>query len=53
MSYMGIQDMKETEIKRGSGTGDGSTVAYAIGWTPPSEQSMFITINGVTQQDAA
>ena len=53
MPYMGIQDMKESEIKRGSATGDGSTVAYAIGWTPPSEQSMFITINGVTQQDAA
>ena len=53
MPYLGVQTLKDAEIKRGSGTGDGSTVAFAIGWTPPSEQSLFITINGVTQQDAA
>ena len=53
MSYIGQAELKDAEIKRGSATGDGSTVAYAIGWVPPSEQSMFITINGVMQQDAA
>jgi len=53
MAYMGIDELKDAEIKRGSATGDGSTVAYAIGWVPPNEQSMFITINGVMQQDAA
>ena len=50
---MGAFDLKDADIKRGSATGDGATVAYAIGWIPPSEQSMFITINGVLQQDAA
>ena len=50
---MGAFDLKDADIKRGSATGDGGTVAYAIGWIPPSEQSMFITINGVMQQDAA
>ena len=50
--YMGIQEMKDAEIKRGSATGDGNTT-FAIGWTPPSEQSLWVTINGVTQQDAA
>ena len=50
--YMGIQEMKDAEIKRGSATGDGSTV-FAIGWTPPSEQSLWVNINGVTQQDSA
>ena len=50
---MGAVELKDADIKRGSATGDGSTVAYAIGWIPPNEQSMFITINGVMQQDAA
>ena len=50
--YMGIQEMKDADIKRGSATGDGSTV-FAIGWTPPSEQSLWVNINGVTQQDSA
>ena len=53
MPYMGAFDLKDADIKRGSATGDGATAAYAIGWIPPSEQSMFITINGVMQQDAA
>jgi len=53
MPYLGITELKDADIKRGSGTGDGSTTAFAIGWTPPSEQSLFITINGVTQQDSA
>ena len=50
---MGAVELKDADIKRGSATGDGGTVAYAIGWIPPNEQSMFITINGVMQQDAA
>jgi len=49
---MGIEDMKDADIKRGSATGDGNTV-FALGWTPPSEQSLWVTINGVTQQDSA
>ena len=52
MPYMGIRNLKDAEIKRGSATGDGNTV-FAIGWAPPSEQSLWVTINGVTQQDAA
>ena len=50
--YMGTQELKNADIKRGSATGDGN-VTFAIGWTPPSEQSLWVTINGVTQQDAA
>jgi len=49
---MGIRNLKDADIKRGSATGDGNTT-FAIGWTPPSEQSLWVTINGVTQQDAA
>ncbi|MDP6771175.1 MAG: hypothetical protein QF704_10805, partial [Anaerolineales bacterium] len=52
MPYMGIRNLKDAEIKRGSATGDGNTT-FAIGWAPPSEQSLWVTINGVTQQDAA
>jgi hypothetical protein len=50
--YMGIEEMRDADIKRGSATGDGNTV-FALGWTPPSEQSLWVTINGVTQQDSA
>ena len=53
MSYMGIKNLKDADIKRGSATGNGSDVTFAIGWTPPSEQSLWVTINGVIQQDAA
>ena len=53
MPYMGIQELKDANIKSGSATGDGSTTTFAIGWTPPSEQSLFVTINGVLQSDAA
>ena len=51
--YLGIQELKDADIKRGSATGDGSTTVFAIGWTPPSEQSLWVDINGVIQQDSA
>ena len=53
MPYMGIQELKDANIKSGSATGDGSTTTFAIGWTPPSEQALFVTINGVLQSDSA
>ena len=53
MSYMGIQELKDADLKSGSATGDGSTTSFAIGWTPPSEQSLFVTINGVLQSASA
>ena len=53
MSYMGIQELKDADLKSGSATGDGSTTTFAIGWTPPSEQSLFVTINGVLQSASA
>ena len=53
MSYMGIQELKDADLKSGSATGDGSTTTFAIGWTPPSEQSLFVTIIGVLQSASA
>ena len=50
---MGIQELKDADLKSGSATGDGSTTTFAIGWTPPSEQSLFVTINGVLQSASA
>ena len=52
MPYMGIRNLKNADIVRGSATGDGNT-SFALGYTPPNEQSVWVTINGVTQQDAA
>ena len=53
MPYMGIQELKDANVKSGSATGDGSTTTFAIGWTPPSAGSLFVTINGVLQSASA
>jgi hypothetical protein len=49
MSYIGKVDMNDANIKHYSLTGSTLTV-IPIGWTPASEQSLRVTINGVVQQ---
>jgi hypothetical protein len=49
MSYLGKVDMNDANIKHYSLTGSTLTV-IPIGWTPASEQSLRVTINGVVQQ---
>jgi len=49
MSYIGKVDMNDANIKHYSLTGSTLTTVN-IGWTPASEQSLRVTINGVVQQ---
>ena len=49
MSYIGKVDMNDADIKHYSLTGSTLTTVN-IGWVPPSEQSLRVTINGVVQQ---
>ena len=49
MSYIGKVDMNDANIKHYSLTGSTLTTVN-IGWVPPSEQSLRVTINGVVQQ---
>jgi len=49
MSYLGKVDMNDANIKHYSLTSSTLTTVD-IGWVPPSEQSLRVTINGVVQQ---
>ena len=49
MSYIGKVDMNDADIKHYSLTGSTLTTLN-IGWVPPSEQSLRVTIKGVVQQ---
>ena len=51
MSYLGQVELKSSEIRR-IDVGPGNTSAtHTLTWTPASEQSLIITINGVKQQN--
>ena len=49
MSYLGTVDMNDADIKHYSLTGSTLTTVN-IGWVPPSEQSLRVTINGFVKQ---
>ena len=52
MSYIGQAALKNSELKRFDVTGS-TSATHTLSWTAPNEQSLFITINGVKQQDDA
>ena len=52
MSYLGQAALKNSELKRFDVTGS-TSATHTLSWTAPNEQSLFITINGVKQQDDA
>ena len=53
MSYVGQgPGLKTTNIKRFDVTGS-TSATHVLSWTAPSEQTLWITINGVKQQDDA
>ena len=52
MSYIGQAALKTTNIKRFDVTGS-TSATHVLSWTAPSEQTLWITINGVKQQDDA
>ena len=52
MSYLGQAALKNSELKRFDVTGS-TSATHTLSWTAPNEQSLWITINGVKQQDDA
>ena len=52
MSYIGQAELKNSELKRFSVTSS-TSATHTLSWTAPNEQSLFININGVMQQDDA
>ena len=52
MSYLGQAALKNSELKRFDVTSS-TSATHVLSWTAPNEQSLFITINGVKQQDDA
>ena len=52
MSYIGQAELKNSELKRFAVTSS-TSATHTLSWTAPNEQSLFININGVMQQDDA
>ena len=52
MSYIGQAALKNSELKRFDVTSS-TSATHTLSWTAANEQSLFITINGVKQQDDA
>jgi hypothetical protein len=50
MSYLGQVELKSSEIRRIDVTSS-TSATHTLTWTPPSEQSLIITINGIKQQN--
>ena len=52
MSYLGQAALKNSELKVFNVTSS-TSATHVLSWTAPNEQSLWITINGVKQQDDA
>ena len=52
MSYIGQAALKNSELKRFDVTSS-TSATHVLSWTAPNEQSLFVTINGVKQQEDA
>ena len=52
MSYIGQAELKNSELKRFAVTSS-TSATHPLSWTAPNEQSLFVTINGVKQQEDA
>ena len=52
MSYLGQAALKNSELKRFAVTSS-TSATHTLSWTAPNEQSLFVTINGVKQQEDA
>ena len=50
MSYLGQVELKSSDIRRIDVTSS-TSATHTLTWTPPSEQSLIVTINGVNQQN--
>ena len=52
MSYIGQAALKNSELKVFNVTSS-TSATHTLSWTAPNEQSLFVTINGIKQQEDA
>ena len=52
MSYLGQAALKNSELKVFNVTSS-TSATHTLSWTAPNEQSLFVTINGIKQQEDA
>ena len=52
MSYLGSAELKNSELKVFNVTSS-TSATHTLSWNAPNEQSLFVTINGVKQQEDA
>jgi hypothetical protein len=52
MPYIGAKELKASDIRRFNVTGSTNS-GFTLTWTPPNEQSLIVTINGIKQQEDA
>ena len=52
MPYIGAKELKASDIRRFNVTGS-TNAGFTLTWTPPNEQSLIVTINGIKQQEDA
>ena len=52
MAYLGQVDRKASNVQVFNVTSS-TSATHSIGWTPPSEQTLIVTINGVKQHTNA
>ena len=52
MSYLGQVELKSSDIRRVDVTSS-TSATHTLTWVPVNEQSLFVTINGVKQQEDA
>ena len=52
MSYLGQAALKNSELNLFNVTSS-TSATHTLSWTAPNEQSLFVTINGVKQQEDA
>ena len=52
MSYLGQAALKNSELKVFNVTSS-TSATHVLSWTAPNEQSLFVTINGIKQQEDA
>ncbi len=52
MSYLGRTQLKASDIKIYTATSS-TSATHTLTWTPPNEQSLIVTINGISQHEDA
>ncbi len=52
MPYIGAKELKASDIRRFDVTSS-TSATHTLTWTPPTEQSLIVTINGIKQHEDA